>query len=102
MARDATFGVTKALVHRRRFLQTTGTLAAAVVAARATRTFADPLLAPGTQATVSADGGWWRVVSDAAVGYVSADYLTATGQASASGIFDIDLDMPYSAQLSPI
>ena len=134
MARDATFGVTKALVHRRRFLQTTGTLAAAVVAARATRTFADPLLAPGTQATVStdglhvrggpgtdqpalavldtgtlvdllgvsADGGWWRVASDAAVGYVSADYLTATGQASASGIFDIDLDMPYSAQLSPI
>src|SRR5947209_9138998 len=134
MARDAAFGVTKALVHRRRFLQTTGTLAVAMVAAGAPRTFADPTLAPGTQETVStdglhvrggpgtdqpalavldtgtlvdllgvsADGGWWRVASDAAVGYVSADYLTATGQASASGIFDIDLDMPYSAQLSPI
>jgi Bacterial SH3 domain len=121
-------------VHRRRFLQTTGTLAAALVAARPTAGFADAALAPGMQASVvtdglhvrggpgtdqppvavleagrlvdllgvSADGAWWRIASDTAVGHVSADYLTPTGTASASGIVDIDLDVPYAPQLSPI
>src|SRR5919201_5056951 len=122
----------KVPVHRRRFLQATGTLAAALVSARASGAFADPLLAPGMQATVStdglrvrggpgtdqpavaildagtvldllgvsADGAWWRVASETAVGHVSADYLSPTGQASTSGVFDIDLDVPYVPQLS--
>jgi Bacterial SH3 domain len=121
-------------VHRRRFLQATGTLAAALVAAKPTGSFADPALARGMQASVatdglrvrggpgtdqppvavldagtpvdllgvSADGAWWRVASESAVGHVSADYLTPTGQASTGGIFDVDLDVPYAPQLSPI
>jgi SH3 domain-containing protein len=121
-------------VHRRRFLQATGTLAAALVAARPTLSLADPALAPGMQASVSTDGlhvrggpgtdeppvavldagtvvdllgvspdgAWWRIASDSAVGHVSADYITPTGQASTSAIFDLDLDVPYSQQLSPV
>jgi len=66
-----------------------------------------PLASLDTGATVdllgAAPGGaWWRVASDAGVGYVSADYLQATGQPSASGVFDLDLPIPYARQLSPI
>ena len=135
LACEATFGVPQAPVHRRRFLQATGAFAAALGGGmRATRALADPALAPGMRATVSADGlrlrggpgadqplvgvldagalvdllgvsangGWCRVASDAGVGHVSADYLTPTGQASASAVFDLDLDVRYAPQLSPI
>ncbi|HEX8967082.1 MAG TPA: SH3 domain-containing protein [Chloroflexota bacterium] len=51
---------------------------------------------------VSTDGRWWRIASEASVGYVSAEYLTATGQPSGSTIFDLDLDLAYAPQLSPI
>jgi hypothetical protein len=54
------------------------------------------LLAP------AADGAWWRVAADAAVGYVSARYLQPTGQPSTGDVFDLDLAFPYSRQLSPI
>jgi hypothetical protein len=54
------------------------------------------LLAP------SSDSAWWRVASDTAVGYVSAQYLQPTGQLSTSTAFDLDLALPYSQQLSPI
>jgi hypothetical protein len=50
----------------------------------------------------SPSGAWWRVASDVGVGYVSADYLQATGQPSASGVFDLDLPIPYARQLSSI
>jgi uncharacterized protein YgiM (DUF1202 family) len=52
----------------------------------------------------SANGGaWWRIVdSDGIVGYVSAEFLEATGQASTSQIFDLDLAIPYARQLSSI
>jgi hypothetical protein len=134
LACDVRFGVTQAPVHRRRFLQAAGAVAAALGGARATRALADPALAPGMQASVStdglhvrggpgtdqpvvgildagavvdllgvsADGGWWRVASDAGVGHVSADYLTPSGQATTSAIFDLDLDVRYSQQLSPV
>lgn len=49
----------------------------------------------------SADGVWWRVASETAVGYVSADFLEATGQPARNDIFDVDLTLPYSRQLSP-
>jgi uncharacterized protein YraI len=50
----------------------------------------------------SADGAWWRVASDTVVGYVSADYLDPTGEPARSDIFDLDLTLPYSRQLSPV
>lgn len=50
----------------------------------------------------SADGQWWRVASDASVGYVNAAFLEPTGQASASGIVDVDLAIPYARQLTDI
>jgi hypothetical protein len=54
------------------------------------------LLAP------SADATWFRVASDVAVGYVSIDFLQATGRPSSSTVFDLDLPIPYARQLSPI
>jgi hypothetical protein len=54
------------------------------------------LLAP------SSDGAWWRIASDAAVGYVSGDLLEPTGRPSSNQIFDLDLPIPYARQLSPI
>ncbi len=51
----------------------------------------------------SADGQWWRTASDtASVGYVSAAFLQSTGQASTSGVVDIDLAVPYARQLTDI
>jgi uncharacterized protein YraI len=50
----------------------------------------------------SADGAWWRVAGETVVGYVSADYLEATGQPARTDIFDLDLTLPYSRQLSPV
>ena len=50
----------------------------------------------------SADGAWWRVATDSFVGYVSADYLDATGQSSSTRVFDLDLAVPYARQLSPV
>jgi len=54
------------------------------------------LLAP------SASGMWWRVASDPGVGYVSAALLQATGQPTTSGVFDVDLPIPYAQQLTDI
>jgi len=51
----------------------------------------------------SASGAWWRVASDAGVGYVSADLLQGTGQPSTSAdVFDLDLAIPYARQLTAI
>ena len=50
----------------------------------------------------SGSGAWWRIASDAAVGYASADYLQPIGQASVGTVFDVDLPIPYVEQLSPI
>ncbi len=50
----------------------------------------------------SADGAWWRIASETAVGYVSADYLETTGRPARDDIFDLDLILPYSHQLSPV
>jgi hypothetical protein len=51
----------------------------------------------------SASGSWWRVATDAGVGYVSADLLQPTGEpSSSSDVFDIDLPIPYARQLSAI
>jgi hypothetical protein len=50
----------------------------------------------------SSGGTWWRVAGDQAVGYVSASYLEPTGQQSATNVVDVDLRIPYAAQLSPI
>jgi hypothetical protein len=51
----------------------------------------------------SADGSWWRVAAvGGSVGYVNASLLAATGQPSSSGVFDLDLPIPYAQQLSPI
>jgi hypothetical protein len=50
----------------------------------------------------SVDGVWWRVASDASVGYVSSQYLQPSGAASTSGIVDVDLGFPYARQLSPV
>jgi hypothetical protein len=54
------------------------------------------LLAP------SASGAWWRVAGKGGVGYVSADFLELTGQASSGEVFDLDLPIPYARQLSPV
>jgi uncharacterized protein YraI len=51
----------------------------------------------------SADAAWWRVASDTAVvGYVSADFLQATGQPARGDVFDLDLTLSYSRQLTPV
>jgi Bacterial SH3 domain len=50
----------------------------------------------------SLDGAWWRVASDAAVGYVSSQYLQPLTQPSTSGVFDIDLAIPYARQLDAV
>jgi Bacterial SH3 domain len=50
----------------------------------------------------SADGAWWRVAGETAVGYVSADYLEGTARPARDDIFDLDLTLPYSRQLSPV
>ena len=50
----------------------------------------------------SADGAWWRVAADSGVGYVSSSFLEATGQPMSSGIFDLDLPIPYARQLTDI
>jgi hypothetical protein len=42
------------------------------------------------------------VANETVVGYVSADYLDATGEPARSDIFDLDLMLPYSRQLSPV
>jgi Bacterial SH3 domain len=54
------------------------------------------LLAP------AADGLWWRVAGDVAVGYVSAQFLQATGAPSAAGVVDVDLAVPYAAQQTAV
>jgi hypothetical protein len=55
------------------------------------------LLAP------SADGTWWRAVTESGIGYLSADYLEPTARPSTSAnVFDVDLAIPYAQQLSPI
>lgn len=50
----------------------------------------------------SADGLWWRVAGSSQVGYVSTQFLQATGQATAAGVVDVDLAIPYSSQQSAI
>jgi len=50
----------------------------------------------------SADGAWWRVASETGVGYISAAYVEATGRPARDDVFDLDLSLPYSRQLSPI
>src|SRR5436190_13462455 len=50
----------------------------------------------------SRDAAWWRVATQGVVGYVSADYLEATGQSTTSSVFDLDLPIPYARQLSPV
>ncbi|MDQ6673605.1 MAG: SH3 domain-containing protein, partial [Chloroflexota bacterium] len=52
--------------------------------------------------TASADGAWWRVASDAGVGHISAAYLEPTGRPAREDVFDLDLSVPYSRQLSPV
>src|SRR5712692_7955532 len=54
------------------------------------------LLAP------SAGGTWWRVAGGDIVGYVSADFLVASGSQSSNPVFDVDLPVAYTRQLSPI
>jgi hypothetical protein len=55
------------------------------------------LLAP------SSDGTWWRAVTDAGIGYLSADYLAPSDRASTSAnVFDLNLAIPYAQQLSAI
>jgi len=54
------------------------------------------LLAP------SSDAVWWRMASEADIGYVRADLLEPTGLASGNQTFDLDLPIPYARQLSPI
>ena len=48
------------------------------------------------------NGAWWRVASDQAVGYVDGAYLEPTGDPSANNVFDLDLTLPYSRQLTAI
>jgi uncharacterized protein YraI len=50
----------------------------------------------------SADASWWRVAGGGLVGYVSGDFLQGTGQPTAATVFDVDLILPYSRQLSAI
>ena len=50
----------------------------------------------------SSDRAWWRIAADGLVGYVSAEYLEATGQSSSTRVFDLDLAVPYARQLSPV
>ena len=50
----------------------------------------------------SLDGLWWRLASDAGVGYASAEFLQPTGQPTTSAVVDIDLPIPYARQLGPI
>lgn len=53
--------------------------------------------------SASPDGSWWRVgISPGQAGYVSAAFLSPTGAPIASGIFDLDLPIPYAPQLDPI
>ena len=55
------------------------------------------LLAP------SSDGTWWRAVTDAGIGYLSADYLEPSVRPSTSAnVFDLNLAIPYAQQLSAI
>jgi hypothetical protein len=66
-----------------------------VVATLASGTTVDLLAA-------SASGAWWRAATDVGVGYVSADLLQPTGQPVTSGVFDVDLPIPYARQLTDI
>jgi hypothetical protein len=50
----------------------------------------------------SASGAWWRAATDVGVGYLSVDLLEATGQPVTSGVFDVDLPIPYARQLTDI
>jgi hypothetical protein len=51
----------------------------------------------------SPSGAWWRAATELGVGYLSADYLAATAQASSSAnVFDLDLAIPYARQLTSI
>ncbi|MBV9171701.1 MAG: SH3 domain-containing protein [Chloroflexi bacterium] len=50
----------------------------------------------------SSDGQWLRIASTTSVGYVSAQFLQPTGQPISSGVFDLDLPVPYARQLSDI
>jgi hypothetical protein len=50
----------------------------------------------------SPDGAWWRVASDSGVGHVNAAFLEPTGQPATSGVFDLDLPIPYARQLTSI
>jgi uncharacterized protein YraI len=50
----------------------------------------------------SASGPWWRVGGDSGVGYVSARFLQATGAPSTTGVADVDLAIPYSAQQTAV
>jgi uncharacterized protein YraI len=120
---------------RRRFLQTTSALGAALSLSSARRVYSAALTpAPGFQAIVttdgvnvrggpgvdqpsvatlasgasvdllaaSADGAWWRIASDSGVGYVSADFVAATDRPVPADVFDLDLSLPYSRQLTPV
>jgi hypothetical protein len=51
---------------------------------------------------VSVDQTWWRIASDAAVGYVNGSFLAATGSPSAGEVVDVDLPIPYARQLNAI
>jgi Bacterial SH3 domain len=50
----------------------------------------------------SADGAWWRVAGDTGVGYASAAFLEPNGQPTTSGVFDLDLPIPYARQLTSV
>src|SRR5437764_13241174 len=50
----------------------------------------------------SADGAWWRVAGDSGVGYGSAAFLEPNGQPTTSGVFDLDLPIPYARQLTSV
>lgn len=51
----------------------------------------------------SQSGTWWRTVTDSGIGYLNADFLEPTGEASTTaGVFDVDLPIPYARQLTDI
>jgi hypothetical protein len=50
----------------------------------------------------STSGDWWRAATDNGVGYLSSGLLEATGQPATSGVFDLDLPIPYARQLNDI
>jgi hypothetical protein len=50
----------------------------------------------------SASGDWWRTATDTGVGYISTALLQPTGQPTTSGVFDLDLAIPYARQLTDV